>query len=77
MPALQRSAAPRGARFYQDGGKLMFVNVLDASTRDGPRPATAVDKKAYPEALDAFQVGGADVFPGSRPLVSFDEPKAG
>jgi hypothetical protein len=54
MPTLQRSVSQRGARFYQEGDELMFVRHLDASTREGPRPATAEDRSAHPEAWKSF-----------------------
>jgi len=74
MPALVRNASPRGPRFYEDAGRLMFVNILDASTRDGPRPATAEDKKAHAATFAAFKAGEPDAFPGSQPLVTFSDP---
>lgn len=73
MPSLQRSITKRGPRFYEDGGKLMFVNVVDGSTRDGPRVATAADKKAHPAALAAM--GTMDDGLG-RPLVTFQDPES-
>ena len=54
MPTLQRSVAPRGARFYQAGDEVMFVRQLDASTREGPREATDEDRAAHPEAWREF-----------------------
>lgn len=74
MPALQRSVALRGPRFYSDDGKLMFVNVFDGFTRDGPREATEADATAHPEAAGAYTTGaGAEAL---KPLVAFegDEP---
>lgn len=59
MPALQRSIAARGPRFYLDGEHLMFVRHLDASTREGPRKATPADKKTHADAWDAYQAGAA------------------
>ena len=59
MPALQRSIAVRGPRFFMDGEHLMFVRHLDASTREGPRKATPADKKAYADAWDAYQAAEA------------------
>ena len=55
MPALQRSVSVRGVRFYREGEEVMFVRHLDASTREGPRPATEADKSAHPEAWAACQ----------------------
>ncbi len=63
MPMLQRSVSIRGARFYRDGEGVMFVRHLDASTREGPRPATDADRSAHPEAWTAF---GGDP-PGATP----------
>ena len=54
MPTLQRSVAPRGARFFQAGDEVMFVRQLDASTREGPRPAAEADRVGHPEAWAAF-----------------------
>jgi hypothetical protein len=50
MPTLQRSVSIRGARFFREGDRVMFVRHLDASTREGPRPATAEDQASHPEA---------------------------
>jgi hypothetical protein len=70
MPALQRSVALRGPRFYADDGKLMFVNVFDAFTRDGPREATEADAEAHPQAAGAYveQAEGEPL----KPLVAFE-----
>lgn len=54
MPALQRSVSIRGARFYQDGEEVAFVRHLDASTREGPRPATDADRAEHPDAWAQF-----------------------
>ena len=54
MPTLQRSVAPRGARFFEAGEEVMFVHQLDPSTRDGPRPAEEADRIGHPEAWAAF-----------------------
>jgi len=54
MPTLQRSVSIRGARFYREGGQVMFVRHLDASTREGPRAATDEDRVAHPEAWAAL-----------------------
>lgn len=75
MPVLQRNNAPRGPRFYKDDGKLLFVNILDGSTREGPRPATADDKATHAEAFEVFKSGEEPAFPGSKPLVSFVTPE--
>jgi hypothetical protein len=55
MPTLQRSVSMRGARFYREGEELMFVRHLDASTREGPRPATDDDRADCPDAWAAFE----------------------
>ena len=55
MPTLQRSVSIRGARFYREDDQVMFVRHLDASTREGPRPATDEDKAAHPEAWKEFE----------------------
>lgn len=54
MPALNRMIAPRGPRFFVDDGQMLFVNYLDGSTREGPRPATKEDSLIHPEAWAAF-----------------------
>ncbi len=54
MPTLQRSVSIRGARFYREGEEVMFVRHLDASTREGPRPATDEDRAVHPDAWMAF-----------------------
>ena len=54
MPALQRSVSLRGARFYRDGEEVVFVRHLDASTREGPRPATDEDRAGHPDAWALF-----------------------
>ncbi len=63
MPTLQRSLSMRGARFYRDGEEVMFVHHVDASTREGPRPATDEDRLAHPEE---WAVLGGDPAPTSR-----------
>lgn len=55
MPALQRSVSIRGPRFFRDGETEMFVNYLDASTRDGPRKATKEDRANHADAYAAFK----------------------
>lgn len=71
VAAIIRNTGPRGPRFYEDGGELMFVNVVDASTRDGPRPATDADMEAHPEAVGAFKANEESLFPGAKPLITF------
>lgn len=77
MPALQRSSAPRGARFYEEDGKVMFINVLDATTRFGPREATDEDMAEHPAAFEFFAGGGEPMPPGFVPVVAFDDPPGG
>ncbi len=55
MPTLQRSVSRRGVRFYREGGQVMFVRHLDASTREGPRPAEPADQKDHPAAWSEFR----------------------
>lgn len=76
--AIVRNTGPRGPRFYEDGGKLHFVNVVDASTRDGPREATDADQEAFADAYAAFRRGhSGDSFPGAKPMITFSgEPPA-
>lgn len=67
MPALSRMVSIRGPRFWHDDeGQLLFVNHLDGSTRDGPRPATAADKKAHPEAYAESKTSTAEPPGGVR-----------
>lgn len=72
MPALVRNNAPRGARFYEDDGKLLFVHVIDSCTQEGPRLATKADQEAHPEAWEALVNAEPDRFPGSEPIVTFE-----
>ena len=72
MPAILRNNGPRGPKFYMDGDRLMFLNVLDSATYDGPRLATTADGKTYPEALDAYMSG---LEPKQRPMVTFETPE--
>jgi hypothetical protein len=71
MPAIIRNTGPRGPRFFEDNGTLRFVNVVDASTRDGPRDATDEDRIAHPEAFAALGSSAHDMFPGAKPMVTF------
>ena len=75
MPALMRSIAIKGPRFYTDNGALMFVNHIDASTRDGPREATDADMLAFP---DAFEASGEErtEAPGA-PMITVKDPPGG
>lgn len=71
MPAIIRNTGPRGPRFFEDGGELRFVNVVDASTRDGPREATDEDRLAHPEAFAAYEANDQSMFPGAKPMITF------
>lgn len=71
MPAIIRNTGPRGPRFFEDGGDLRFVNVVDASTRDGPREATDEDRIAHPEAFAAYERADESMFPGATPMITF------
>jgi hypothetical protein len=71
MPTLERRISLRGPRFWRDGGALMFAHQLDASTREGPRPATDADKAAFPGALAQAEVETDDA-PGAPVLVARD-----
>jgi hypothetical protein len=64
MPTLQRSLSIRGARFFRDGDQVMFVRHLDASTREGPRPATDEDRVSHPDAW--AELGDVDPSPRKR-----------
>jgi hypothetical protein len=80
MPTLERRISLRGPRFWRDGGALMFARQLDASTREGPRPATDADKAAFPDALARADVE-TDAAPGAAILVASEAeaelPRAG
>lgn len=54
MLAPSRLLGPRGPRFYGEGAQIMFVNVLDSTTREGPRQATKADSLAHVEAWAKF-----------------------
>jgi hypothetical protein len=79
MPALQRSSSPRGVRFYMDTFEgvetIMFLNVIDACTRFGPRPAVTEDAEAHADAWSTFEAGTEPLPPGSAPLVTFETPE--
>lgn len=62
MPVLDRRISLRGPRFWIDGDQLMFVNALDASTRDGPRLATNADREAHADAFARDSAGGEPAF---------------
>lgn len=74
MPALQRSSAPRGARFYEDGGEIMFVHVLDATSRIGPREATDADRAEHPESWRRYEDDLPDPATEFAPMVTFSDP---
>ena len=57
-------------------GKLMFVNVVDSCTRDGPRPATKADSERHGEAWAKF-TGDVDDPPPFAPRVTFEDPPGG
>lgn len=76
MPALLRNSSPRGPRFYEDDGELLFMHVFDPNTVDGPRHATDEDRVAHPAAYAEYErraadPGVQDVFPGVKPPVTF------
>lgn len=75
MPVLQRSSAPRGARFYEDAGELMFVNVLDACTWDGPRAATDEDRLDHPDPWARYEAGQPDPAADFAPMITFSTPE--
>ena len=84
MPALNRMTGPRGARFYDEDGVLMFVNVMDGSTRFGPREAVAIDAEAHPEAwadyksrLEATESGAPKDDMPDRPMLEALDPAGG
>lgn len=83
MPALVRNNAPRGVRFYIDKPEgeevILFLQIIDACTRNGPRKATEEDAAEFPEAWAQFEAETADptkayLPPGARPLVQFADP---
>lgn len=75
MPVLTRNTGPRGPRFFEEGGEIMFVHVLDGSTRFGPRPATDEDRTDHPTAWLAY-CAEDETFPGAPP-VTFADPVGG
>ena len=79
MPALQRNSAPRGVRFYIDTVEgvetIMFLHVIDACTRNGPRAALTEDMEEHPAEWSAFEEGTAYLPPGSVPLITFSTPE--
>lgn len=74
MPALDRRISTRGPKFWEQGDDVMFVNFIDASTRDGPRLATDDDIAMYPdEYRRAFDAPSYD--PPGVPLVQIRDPE--
>jgi hypothetical protein len=77
MPVVRRSNAPRGPRFYQDDGNLMFLNVVDSMTQDGPREATDEDRLSNPQAWEIFEGTRPDPVAAFAPMVQFADPPGG
>jgi len=75
MPMLERRISLRGPRFWREAGRLMFARQIDASTRDGPRPATETDRAAFPDALAAAAVASRD--PPGAPMIAARDPTPG
>lgn len=68
---LERDLGAPGVRFEEVDGKVMYLNVLDASNTIGPRAATAADKANNPFEWDQFKAGvapthPAEIKPGKR-----------
>lgn len=92
-PVLTREVSLRGPRFFRSGedrGLVLFVNYIDASTREGPREATTRDAELHAAAFedfvtrDAAEQQGRAHPPGKpleaeplRPLVTFMDPPGG
>lgn len=58
MSNVTRDLMPtKGAKFYDEGGKTLFVYVIDASSVFGPRPAQDQDKVDHPEAWRRYNEG--------------------
>lgn len=68
MPSPIRTLSLRGPKFYEDAGRLTFLNTFDAVTRDGPRQATKEDTLAHPDAWTAFvaEAEAAETLEASR-----------
>lgn len=77
MAVVRRSGGPRGPRFYQDGDALMFVNVIDGMTQDGPRVATDDDQAGHPDALAIYRGEKPDPMASFAPIVKFADPPGG
>lgn len=53
--AMERDMIPSvGARFFREGGEVMFRFVIDTANVIGPRPARPADQEAHPAAWRAF-----------------------
>jgi hypothetical protein len=52
--AVVRAISLRGPKFYREGDKVMFTNVLDPFSREPPRPATTADSEDHADAFEAF-----------------------
>lgn len=81
-PVMNRTIALRGPKFYRDGedrAKVLFVNHIDSSTREGPREAMETDAVGHPDAWQRFVAEEAGIEPQTplRPLVSFVDPPEG
>lgn len=50
-----------GPRFFREGDEVMFEFWVDASTRQGPRPMTENDQRAYPDAWAKFEAGETEI----------------
>lgn len=74
MPVLTRNTGPRGPRFFDEGDQIMFVHVLDGSTRFGPREATDQDRAEHPEAWKVYSQAD-ESFPGTPPVTFTDPPE--
>jgi hypothetical protein len=82
MTAVNRVLGLRGPRFYwgaDDAGQpqMMFIRIYDASTREGPRPATRADSEAHVQAWAAFVQETNGIPEARRPMFSFADPEEG
>lgn len=57
MPLEREAVYHAGARFFEDGGKVMFEYRPDASTVIGPRVAKKADREAHAIEWRAFNAG--------------------
>lgn len=60
MSAINRMPGPRGARFFDQDGKTMFVLVLDGNTRFGPMPATEAHMGEHAQAWRDYLAAAAE-----------------